>query len=181
MSNSNNPYEKYQEQAQAQDQNAEPVAEEQQEQATGTENPDEVIADLENKLKRYAAEVENTRKRFQREREKLRETDQKNSLLEWLKLIDSIYLAMDAAPPDDTPWHQGLVSIQQQAKSILSSLNVERLEAKGKPFDAHVHEAMSMIPNPELENGTVAEVIEPGYLFNGTLLRPAKVMVVKND
>ena len=49
----------------------------------------------------------------------------------------------------------------------------------GEPFDAQRHQAMSMVPNPDVEPNTVIAVMQKGYVLNGRLLRPAMVMVSK--
>jgi molecular chaperone GrpE len=49
----------------------------------------------------------------------------------------------------------------------------------GAPFDPTVHEAVLTQPSDEFEEGSIARVLEPGYLLHGRLLRAAKVIVVQ--
>lgn len=49
----------------------------------------------------------------------------------------------------------------------------------GEKFDPNFHEAMAMVPNPGLEDNTVFDVFQKGYLLNGRVVRAAKVIVVK--
>ena len=51
------------------------------------------------------------------------------------------------------------------------------MDPEGEPFDPAVHEAMTVQPSPEVEPGTVVAVYQKGYLLNGRLLRPARVVV----
>ena len=71
----------------------------------------------------------------------------------------------------------------QQAKAHIDNLlkesGLERIEAVGKPFDPLRHEAVMVEVDPELESNTVTAEIEPGYVFRGALLRPAKVKVAQ--
>ncbi len=60
---------------------------------------------------------------------------------------------------------------------VLGKFGVEVVEPAGEPFDPQYHEAMAMVPNPDLEPNTVMEVVQKGYLLNGRLVRPAMVVV----
>ena len=51
------------------------------------------------------------------------------------------------------------------------------MDPEGEPFDPELHEAISMMPSPNAEPGSVAQVIQKGYALNGRLLRPARVIV----
>ena len=54
---------------------------------------------------------------------------------------------------------------------------IEPVNPAGEPFDPQLHQAMTMVPNPDLEPNTVMEVMQHGYTLNGRLLRPAMVIV----
>ena len=60
---------------------------------------------------------------------------------------------------------------------VLNKFGVEVIEPHGEPFNPQVHEAMTMVPNPDLEPNTVMDVMQKGYLLNGRLVRPAMVVV----
>ena len=62
-------------------------------------------------------------------------------------------------------------------QSVLSKFGVVQIDPMGTPFDPQEHEAMTMVPNPELEPNTVMDVIQKGYSLNGRLVRPARVIV----
>jgi molecular chaperone GrpE len=53
------------------------------------------------------------------------------------------------------------------------------VDPAGQPFDAELHQAVSAVPNPDLEPNTVMDVFQKGYTLNGRLLRPAMVVVAK--
>ncbi|MDE5031941.1 nucleotide exchange factor GrpE, partial [Francisella tularensis] len=63
---------------------------------------------------------------------------------------------------------------------ILKINGVEELDPKGEKFDPNLHEAMSMIPNPEFEDNTIFDVFQKGFMLNGRIVRAAKVVIVKN-
>ena len=61
----------------------------------------------------------------------------------------------------------------------LGKENVAVVDPHGEPFDPNLHQAMSMVENPDMEPNSVVAVIQKGYQLNGRLVRPAMVMVSK--
>jgi molecular chaperone GrpE len=61
----------------------------------------------------------------------------------------------------------------------LDRFKIEAVDPAGQPFDADLHQAVSMVPNPDLEPNTVMDVFQKGYTLNGRLVRPAMVVVSK--
>ena len=73
--------------------------------------------------------------------------------------------------------------VELTLKSFLDALtkfNVAVVDPVGEPFDPNLHQAMSMIENPDAEPNTVLSVLQKGYTLNGRLVRPAMVMVSKS-
>ena len=62
---------------------------------------------------------------------------------------------------------------------MLNKNGIEVVDPAGEPFDPQLHQAMTMVPNPDLEPNTVMDVMQQGYTLNGRLLRPAMVVVSK--
>ena len=62
----------------------------------------------------------------------------------------------------------------------LTKAGVEQIDPLGEPFDPQVHEAMTMVPNPDAEPNSVMDVMQKGYRLNGRLVRAAKVIVVQS-
>jgi molecular chaperone GrpE len=60
---------------------------------------------------------------------------------------------------------------------VLVRHKIEAIDPVGQPFDAELHQAVSMVPNPDLEPNTVMDVFQKGYTLNGRLVRPAMVVV----
>ena len=61
--------------------------------------------------------------------------------------------------------------------TTLEKAGVGQVDPHGEPFDPQLHEAMAMVPNPDLEPNSVIEVMQKGYTLNGRLVRAAKVVV----
>ena len=72
---------------------------------------------------------------------------------------------------------RGFELIYKQLQDTLSRFGLTPIEAKGKKFDPHFHQAVSTQPTDEAEENTVVEEMRKGYLLNGRLLRPAMVAV----
>jgi molecular chaperone GrpE len=56
---------------------------------------------------------------------------------------------------------------------------VLEVQAEGQPFNPEFHEALAMVPAPDKTPNTVINVVQKGYLLNGRLVRPARVIVAK--
>ena len=63
----------------------------------------------------------------------------------------------------------------------LGKFNVVQLNPVGEPFDPQQHEAMSMVPAPDVEPNSVVAVVQKGYTLNDRLVRPAMVVVAKAE
>jgi molecular chaperone GrpE len=79
------------------------------------------------------------------------------------------------------PIVEGIELTLKSFSDVLAKYNIEAVEPMGEPFDPQLHQAMSMVPNPEVEPNTVIAVMQKGYTLNGRLIRPAMVIVSKAD
>jgi molecular chaperone GrpE len=142
---------------------------------TAAENYDKYV--------RIAAELENYKKRAVREKADAVRYGNESLLRDILPLMDNIDRAMDHACNSDDfdAFKQGLKMLQEQLLVCLQKHGVEKIEALGKDFDPHVHEAMLQVESKEHEERKVVDEFEKGYLLNGRLLRPAKVSVCRKS
>lgn len=134
------------------------------------------------KYVRATAELENYKKRSLREKADAVKFGNENLLRDILPLMDNIDRAMDHACNSDDfeAFRKGLKMLQDQLLVCLQKHGVEQIEAVGKDFDPHVHEAMLQVESKEHQDLKVVGEFERGYLLNGRLLRPAKVSVCRN-
>jgi molecular chaperone GrpE len=127
-------------------------------------------ADLDNQRKRMLREVENARK-FANER----------LLSELLPLFDSIEAGLTAATEGD-PLRAGMELTLRQLQRIAESNGLTVVApVPGDGFNPDQHQAMSMIDAPGIAPGAVAQTFQKGYLLNERLLRPALVVVARQD
>jgi molecular chaperone GrpE len=133
--------------------------------------------DLRKTLIHRQADFENFRKRIERERheESRRATGHSIQLL--LPVLDTFERALAAHEPAYAEYRKGVELIYKQLWEALAKQGLERIEAQGKSFDPHVHQAIERVETDEHEDGTVIDVLQPGYIFHGRVLRPATVRV----
>lgn len=142
---------------------------------------------LNDKYLRLHAELENFRKRSERERLNAIKYANEKLLREMIPVLDNLEHARSAAQQEkdqDTKeavrhLYEGVQLVEKQFVEVLGNLGIKQIEAKGKPFDPMLHEAMSEISNPDVDHHTILEVYQKGYMLNDRLVRPARVVVSK--
>jgi len=135
---------------------------------------------------RKAAEFENFRKRSERERAESAALTKSSVLAEFLPIMDACERALKSfAEGDDRQgrlqsYREGVELLFKQLRDALARLGVVAVEAKGKKFDPHLHEALVHLETQEHEDNTVIEELRRGYLLKERLLRPAQVVVASS-
>ncbi|MEV4412554.1 nucleotide exchange factor GrpE [Catellatospora sp. NPDC049609] len=144
----------------------------------GTGGP--TAAELEARLRRALADLDNMRKRYERQLTAERENERARVAAVFLPVIDNLDLALSHADSDPSAVVDGVRAVRDQAVSTLGTLGFPRREDTGVPFDPVWHEAVSVVPNTGEPDGTVLQVIRPGYGEPDRQLRPATVVVAGN-
>lgn len=156
--------------------------------AAGADSPQAVIEQLKGELEqlradalRERADLDNQRKRLAREVEMARKFANERLLGDLLPLFDSMEAGLSAAAEGD-PLRAGMELTLRQLHRIAEANGLlEVAPAPGETFDPERHQAMSMIDAPGVAPGAVAQTFQKGYLLNERLLRPALVVVAKQD
>jgi molecular chaperone GrpE len=101
-------------------------------------------------------------------------------LLRIIPILDSFSLAEKTIPPEEKENKsvKGLLLNKKQLEEFLKSEDVEEIPCT-KEFNPYLHEAVEEVAS-ESEEGTIAEEVEKGYQFKGTVIRPAKVKINKS-
>jgi len=130
-------------------------------------------------LQRLKAEFDNYRKRVVKEQTALAETAALPMVARLLGVLDNFGLAVSAAEEtrDFEKMLKGVEMVYGELKEVLRAEGIEPIEAKGEPFDPHLHEAALEIPGDGTGELVVAEILRPGYAFKGKVLRPSMVKV----
>jgi molecular chaperone GrpE len=130
-------------------------------------------------LQRLQAEFTNFRRRIQREKAEWDIRAKGEVLTGLLPILDALDRARsfwETHPPDADA--EGLLLTLTRLEDYARSVGLERQPTDaGTPFDANGHEALLTSPSEEYPEGTILETLQPGYLFRGLLLRPARVRV----
>lgn len=136
------------------------------------------LAEAKDQVLRAAAEAQNVRRRAEQEAEKARKFALERFVKELLPVVDTLEKALEAMTDETSEAHREGVSMTLKMQlDAMARFGVEQVDPAGEPFDPQLHEAMAMVPNPELEPNSVMEVIQKGYQLNGRLVRPAMVIV----
>ena len=144
-------------------------------------------ADVKDRMMRLAADMENLRRRTEREVKDARTYAVTNFAREMLSVMDNLRRTLVAVPADarengDAGLATLLDGVELTERGMLATLEkfgVKKLEPEGQRFDPNFHQAMFEIPNTEVLNNTVVQVVQDGYAIGDRVLRPAMVGVSK--
>lgn len=142
------------------------------------------IARLKDEHLRALAEVENVRRRAARDKSDATKYAVTGFARDLLPVADNLRRAVDMVDADARKQDQalealvaGLEMTEKALLGVFERYGIMPIEADGKRFDPHVHEAMFEIPNESVPHGTVLQVLERGYMIHDRPLRPARVGV----
>ncbi|MGB3503316.1 MAG: nucleotide exchange factor GrpE [Mesorhizobium sp.] len=143
--------------------------------------------ELKDRALRLAADMENLRRRTQRDVADARTYGVTNFARDMLTVSDNLRRALDAVSEEvkssaDASLKSLVEGVDITERGLLSTLErhgVKKLEPQGEKFDPNFHQAMFEVPNPEVPNGTVVQVVQSGYSIGDRVLRPAMVGVAR--
>jgi molecular chaperone GrpE len=146
-----------------------------------------VAAEYKDKLLRVLAEMENLRRRTTREIADTRAYGISAFARDILAVADNMDRALQAldvelrekADAGIKALLDGVELTERELHKALEKHGVKKFEPVGEKFDPNLHQAMFEIPDPTLPAGTVAQVVQPGYMIGERMLRPALVGIAK--
>ena len=147
------------------------------------DNAAELEAQLQEKndrILRLQADFENFRRRTMKEKEELAAVITQNLLTDLLPLLDNFERAMAVEQTDVEAFQKGVEMIFTQLREVLDKHGLENIEADGQLFDPNIHQAVMRVENPDVEDGTITQVLQKGYQAKGRVIRPAMVQVAGN-
>lgn len=136
------------------------------------------MEELKDRFLRAAAEIENIRKWTERDVLARSKENQRKLFRQLLDVVDNLERAL-AHPAQPEVLEQGVRLTLRQMEKVLEQTGVERMRVEpGDLFDPAYHEGVEARFD-EVDDATVAEVVQPGYLYEKDLLRPASVIVIR--
>jgi molecular chaperone GrpE len=126
---------------------------------------------------RTRAELDNFRKRAARDSAQAGERAKANLVRELLPVLDNLERALASAGEAEQHLADGVRMVHGQLVAGLQREGIQQFDPAGDAFDPECHEALSTREEEGADSGVVLDVVEKGYRLNGTVLRPARVVV----
>ncbi|MGI9365091.1 MAG: nucleotide exchange factor GrpE [Rhizobiaceae bacterium] len=173
------------------------AAESEEEQPADSNDPAQILSvldklkaeneELKDRTLRTIAEMDNLRKRTAREITDARSYAVANFARDLLGVGDNLQRAIQAVPPEKRESGsdefkaliEGVELTERELLKALTNAGVSKFNPEGEKFDPNFHQAMFEMPNPQLPNNSVAQVVQEGYKIGERVLRPAMVGVAK--
>lgn len=144
-------------------------------------------SDLRDRVLRAHAEMENLRKRTERDVADTRSYAIAGFARDMLSATDALSRALLVIPEETRASAEGTLKslieglelAEREMQRLLGKHGVKPIEAAGQKFDPNKHQAMFEVPNPNVPEGTVVQVVQEGFAIGDRILRPAMVGVAK--
>jgi len=139
------------------------------------------ITDLQDKWHRAAADLVNLRRRTEQDKDDVQKFASMLLVQELLPVLDNFERAVATIPGNLAmlTWVHGVMLIERHLRAILEHRGLESIEAQGKPFSPHYHEAVSDRETDEAPPGAVLQEYQRGYTMHGRVIRPTLVELAK--
>ena len=144
-------------------------------------------AELKDRVLRTLAEMENLRRRTEREIADTRQYAVASFARDLLAVADNMERALktlsadfrDQADPVVKSHIEGVELTERELIKVMEKHGIKKFDPQGQKFDPNLHQAMMQVPDPSVPDGTVVQVMAPGYMIGERVLRPALVGVAK--
>lgn len=153
-------------------------AEQPQEQTQQQEDYEQKYNELKNEYLRVFADFENSKKRLEKDKTQALEYAYEKFAKDLLPTLDALDNAKEASK-DNEAILEGIHLITDSLLKTLAKYGIEEIPTDGD-FDPNLHDCIMQMPNTELEDGKIAQVMQKGYKYKERTLRPAMVAIVKN-
>ena len=134
------------------------------------------------KYVRAHAEFENAKRRMEKDKGDFLKFANESFVMDLLPIVDSLEISEKhiKEAKDFKAVQEGVDMIHLQIQKFLKDIGVEKIKSLGEKFDPNLCEAIETVDVKDKDDGIVIEELKPGYKFNGKLLRPASVRIVKH-
>lgn len=160
-----------------------PESEAQREDSSQVTALEDEVAELKEQVLRAHAETQNVRRRAEQDVEKAHKFGNEKFAKEMLTVVDNLERALQSLPEEQDEhfiaMREGVEMTLTSTLATFAKFNIKPVNPENEAFDPQLHQAMSMVENPDLPANTVIAVMQKGYTLHDRLLRPAMVMVSK--
>lgn len=155
-----------------------PTVEEAPPAETPATEPVDKVGELLTKLRYLQAEFENYRKRVERDAQAIVKFAHEDLLSRLLPVLDEMDAAVDALTGEAG---QGVRMVRDNLAKALREAGLQEIPALGRPFDPYQMDAVEYVTEKDSKDGFVKKVLRKGYRLHDRVLRPAQVIVVRNE
>jgi len=144
-----------------------------------TENIEQEFEEIRALLQRTQADFTNHRRRVEDDKSNFVKMASADVVSQILPVLDNFALAAEHVPQglENDNWVLGIQAIEKQLEQTLFANGLERINSTGLQFDPNLHEAISEVSDKKIKDNEIISESMAGYLLNGKLLRPTKVIV----
>ena len=135
-------------------------------------------SDLKDKWQRALADYQNLERRTQVEVSQRVSSKTNDLLLNFINIYEDFVRAENSLSKEkiDT---SGIIAVIKNMENLLAENNIKPIDAIGEIFDPQLHEAVSMVVDGTLDEGTITQEVSKGYISGKAILKPSKVIVSK--
>ncbi len=137
------------------------------------------------KFLRLQAEFENFRNRSLKDKQESLKFGHQNFVKDLVSAVDNLERALEHGAQDASDEVKGILAgialVHREILGAFAKHGVREIEAEGQLFDPAVHEAMGQLPKGEVPANSVLQVLQKGYVIYDRMLRPARVIVARED
>ncbi len=135
-------------------------------------------SELKDKWQRALADYQNLERRTQTEISQRVSEKTTNLLLNFLNIYEDFIRAENSLSKEKINT-DGIQAVIKNMETLLSENNIKPIDAVGEIFDPQIHEAVSMVEDDSLDDGTITQEVSKGYISGKAILKPSKVIVSK--
>ena len=136
------------------------------------------LSDCDDKLQRALADYQNLERRTQVEISQRVSSKTNNLLLNFINIYEDFIRAEKSLSKDKINT-DGIQAVIKNMENLLAENDIKPIDAVGEIFDPQIHEAVSMIEDDTLDEGTITQEVSKGYISGKAILKPSKVIVSK--
>ena len=135
-------------------------------------------SELKDKWQRALADYQNLERRTQTQISQRVSEKTNNLLLNFLNIYEDFIRAKNSLSKEKINT-DGIQAVIKNMETLLSENNIKPIDAVGEIFDPQIHEAVSMVEDDSLDDGTITQEVSKGYISGKAILKPSKVIVSK--